>query len=90
MDFFTGSDELLARTQYKYLNQSEGYVSQLISSLVSENWSSIIDNCDISSWKEALAAALTHTSVDEQLLLCGLYSYYINNKANFTLSGRAF
>lgn len=67
----TGGPELLARTQYKYLQQSKGYVSNLISALVSEDWSTVINNCDIESWKEALAAALTHSSSEELASLCG-------------------
>ncbi|XP_017777506.1 PREDICTED: protein transport protein Sec31A isoform X2 [Nicrophorus vespilloides] len=66
----TGGSELLARTQYKYLQQCEGYVSSLISALVSEDWISVINNCDINSWKEALAAALTHASDEELPMLC--------------------
>lgn len=68
----SGGSELLARTQYKYLQQSEGYVSSLISALVLEDWSSVINNCDISSWKEALAATLTHSSNDDLPKLCEL------------------
>ncbi|XP_031353039.1 protein transport protein Sec31A isoform X2 [Photinus pyralis] len=68
----SGGSELLARTQYKYLQQSEGYVSSLISALVLEDWSSVINNCDISSWKEALAATLTHSSSDDLPKLCEL------------------
>ncbi|KAJ8940709.1 hypothetical protein NQ318_009112 [Aromia moschata] len=61
----TGGPELLTRTQHKYLEQSEGYISSLIAAMVSEDWGSIIDNCDVSSWKEALAAILTHASDDD-------------------------
>lgn len=67
----TGDSELLARTQYRYLQQSKGYISNLISALVSEDWSSVINQCDVESWKEALAAALTHSSIEELPLLCG-------------------
>lgn len=66
----TGGSELLARTQQKYLDQSEGYISSLISALVTDNWKSIIDNCDITSWKEALSAALTHASDEDLPHLC--------------------
>jgi len=62
---------LLAKTQHYYLEQSEGYVSNLISAMISEDWSSVINNCDIVSWKEALAAAITHASEEDLPLLCG-------------------
>lgn len=61
---------MLARTQHAYLEQCDGYVSSLISALVSEDWASIINNCDVSSWKEALAATLTHSSDEDLPLLC--------------------
>ncbi|KAJ8915040.1 hypothetical protein NQ315_016015 [Exocentrus adspersus] len=66
----TGGPDLLARTQHKYLEQSEGYISSLISAMVSEDWGSIINNCEVGSWKEALAAALTHASDEDLPLLC--------------------
>lgn len=66
-----GGSDLLAKAQYQYLQQSEGYVSFLISALVSEDWSSVVNNCDINSWKAALAGALTHSSEEELPLLCG-------------------
>lgn len=67
----TGGPELLAKAQYQYLEQSQGYVTSLISALVSEDWSSVVNNCDISSWKEALAATLTHASDTDLPTLCG-------------------
>lgn len=66
-----GGPDLLARTQTKYLKQTEGYVSSLISALVSENWISVINNCHIDSWKEALCAILTHSNEEELSKLCG-------------------
>ncbi|XP_015837847.2 protein transport protein Sec31A isoform X1 [Tribolium castaneum] len=66
----TGGSDLLARTQHAYLEQCEGYVSSLISALVSEDWASVINNCDLSSWKEALAATLTHSTDEALPLLC--------------------
>ncbi|XP_063916558.1 protein transport protein Sec31A [Zophobas morio] len=66
----TGGSDLLARTQHAYLDQCEGYVSSLISALVSEDWASVISNCDLSSWKEALAATLTHSTDEALPLLC--------------------
>ncbi|KAF7281898.1 hypothetical protein GWI33_004098 [Rhynchophorus ferrugineus] len=66
----TGGPDLLAKTQHQYLEHSEGYISNLISALISEDWGSIINNCEISSWKEALAAALTHASEEDLPILC--------------------
>lgn len=66
---------MLARTQYRYLQQSKGYVSALISALVSEDWSTVINQCSIESWKEALAAAITYSSPEELPILCGNNNY---------------
>ncbi|CAH0563613.1 unnamed protein product [Brassicogethes aeneus] len=66
----TGGAELLAKTQHEYLAQSGGYISELISAMVSEDWASIVKNCDINSWKEALAAALTHSNDEDLVKLC--------------------
>lgn len=66
----TGGPDLLAKTQHHYLEKSEGYISNLISALISENWVSVVNNCEITSWKEALAAILTHASEDDLPVLC--------------------
>lgn len=71
--FLLGGPDLLARTQHRYLEQSEGYIASLISAMVSEDWGAIISNCEVGSWKEALAAALTHASDEDLPLLCGKY-----------------
>ena len=65
----TGGSELLARTQYRYLKNNDSYISNLISALVTEDWSGVISQCTIDSWKEALVAALTH-SKEQTPLLC--------------------
>ncbi|KAK9888179.1 hypothetical protein WA026_000448 [Henosepilachna vigintioctopunctata] len=78
----TGGPDLLARTQRKYLDQTEGYVSSLISALVTEDWGSIINNCDIISWKEALAATLTHASDEDLPILCEQLGYRLENESN--------
>ncbi|KAG5889116.1 hypothetical protein JTB14_034174 [Gonioctena quinquepunctata] len=66
----TGGPDLMARTQLRYLEQCDDYVSSLISAIVSEDWSSIIKNCEVGSWKEALSAVLTHASDDDLPVLC--------------------
>lgn len=67
----TGGSELLARTQYRYLNKSEGYLSNIISALVTNDWTSVISQCTTDSWKEALVATLTHCR-DHVPALCEL------------------
>ncbi|XP_055625156.1 protein transport protein Sec31A isoform X2 [Toxorhynchites rutilus septentrionalis] len=64
-----GGSELLARVQYRYLKNSESYLSNIISALVTEDWSGVVSQCTIDSWKEALVAALTHCN-NQLPLLC--------------------
>lgn len=65
----TGGSELLARTQYRYLQQSDGYLANIISALVMKDWSAVIAQCSTESWKEALVATLTHCR-DHVPVLC--------------------
>lgn len=65
----TGGSELLARTQYRYLKQSDGYLANIISALVMSDWSTVIGQCSTESWKEALVATLTHCR-DHVPVLC--------------------
>lgn len=65
----TGGPELLARTQYRYLKRSQGFLSNIISALVTDDWSSVIAQCTTDSWKEALVATLTHCR-DHVPILC--------------------
>lgn len=64
-----GGSELLARTQYRYLKNSDSFIANLISAMVMADWSGVISQCTIDSWKEALVAALTHNK-DQSPLLC--------------------
>lgn len=64
-----GGSELLARTQYRYLKNNDSFIANLISAMVMADWSGVISQCTIDSWKEALVAALTH-SKEQSPLLC--------------------
>ncbi|XP_043275091.1 protein transport protein Sec31A isoform X2 [Venturia canescens] len=67
-----GGPDLLARTQYKYFAEHSGALNSLINSLVSENWSDIVKNCDITCWKETLVGIFTHSQPEERSLLCDM------------------
>lgn len=64
-----GGQDLLARTQYRYLKQSRGFLSNIISALVTDDWTSVISQCSIDSWKEVLVATLTHCREHAPILL---------------------
>lgn len=65
----TGGSDLLARTQYRYLKQTSSYLSNIISALVTDDWSKVISQCSTDSWKEALVATLTYCR-DNVPVLC--------------------
>lgn len=65
----TGGSDLLARTQYRYLKKSQGYLSNIISALVTDDWSTVVSQCSTDSWKEALVATLTYCR-DHVPVLC--------------------
>lgn len=71
------------------LQQSSGYLSTLISAVVTEDWSQVIRNCDIDSWKEALAAAITHTNEQEFPVLCELLGERLENEKRGALANNA-
>lgn len=81
----TGGMELLARTQYRYLKKSEGYLSNIISALVTNDWTSVISQCTSDSWKEALVATLTHCR-DHVPALCELLGERLQNEDSNSLT----
>lgn len=67
--FVTAGPEVLARTQFRYLRNSDGFLSNIMSALVTEDWSGVVQQCTIDSWKECLVAILTH-SREQMSTLC--------------------
>ncbi|XP_066519357.1 protein transport protein Sec31A isoform X2 [Hoplias malabaricus] len=68
----SGGEELLKKTQQRYLNKHTHRVSMLISSVVTQNWRNIVEECDLENWKEALAALLTYANPEEFAELCDI------------------
>ncbi|XP_048025968.1 protein transport protein Sec31A isoform X2 [Megalobrama amblycephala] len=66
----SGGEELLKKTQQRYLNQQTNSVSMLISSVVTQNWCNIVQSCELENWKEALAALLTYANPEEFAPFC--------------------
>ncbi|KAM8871667.1 protein transport protein Sec31A isoform 6-T6 [Synchiropus picturatus] len=67
-----GGQELLERTQKKYLSQTRSKLTKLISAVVMKDWHDILKTCDLQSWKEALAAVMTYAQPVEFSSLCDL------------------
>ncbi|XP_063077508.1 protein transport protein Sec31A [Engraulis encrasicolus] len=66
----SGGEELLKKTQQRYLDRQKNSVSMLISSVVTQNWRDIVQSCELENWKEALAALLTYANPEEFAALC--------------------
>ncbi|XP_076856627.1 protein transport protein Sec31A isoform X2 [Brachyhypopomus gauderio] len=68
----SGGEELLKKTQQRYLNKQTNSISMLISSVVMQNWRDIVQGCELDSWKEALAALLTYANPEDFASLCDI------------------
>ncbi|XP_058882395.1 protein transport protein Sec31A-like isoform X2 [Acipenser ruthenus] len=68
----SGGEELLKKTQQRYLAKQKTSISMLVSSIVNRNWTDIVQSCDLENWKEALAALLTYARPEEFLKLCDI------------------
>ncbi|KAK9530266.1 hypothetical protein VZT92_011779 [Zoarces viviparus] len=66
----SGGEELLKKTQHKYLSKQKNSISMLISSVVTQNWRDIVQSCELDNWKEALAALLTYAHPEDFARLC--------------------
>lgn len=65
-----GGVALLQRTQRRYFKQATSDSAKLISAVVHSNWVHVVENCEISCWKEALAAVLTYAKPEDFAVLC--------------------
>ncbi|BES91877.1 WD domain, G-beta repeat [Nesidiocoris tenuis] len=60
--------EALARIHQKYFEKNNSdSLCRIIKAVVTEEWESVIQNCELSSWKEALAVILTYKKNASQL-----------------------
>lgn len=66
----TGPPELLTATRNRYFRLTQGDVPRLIQAVVTRDWEKIVQHCDMSNWKEALAATLTYAEDNEFANLC--------------------
>lgn len=65
-----GGLPLLQRTQCRYFQQATSDSAKLILAVVNSNWNNVVQNCEISCWKEALAAVLTYAKPEDFPVLC--------------------
>uniref|UniRef100_A0A2R5LKK4 Protein transport protein Sec31A n=1 Tax=Ornithodoros turicata TaxID=34597 RepID=A0A2R5LKK4_9ACAR len=80
-----GGQALLQRTQKQYFEQAASDSAKLISAVVNSNWADVVKKCDISCWKEALAAVLTYAKPEEFPVLCEILSSRLESEENTAL-----
>ncbi|KAK3089875.1 hypothetical protein FSP39_007256 [Pinctada imbricata] len=80
-----GGPELLSRTQKKYFQINKSHVGRLISSVVTHEWSHIVETCELANWKEALAVILTYASPDEFASLCDTLALRLESEGEFSV-----
>uniref|UniRef100_A0A3Q4BG18 Protein transport protein Sec31A n=1 Tax=Mola mola TaxID=94237 RepID=A0A3Q4BG18_MOLML len=76
----SGGQELLKKTQQKYLSKQKNSISMLISSVVTQNWRDIVQSCELDNWKEALAALLTYAHPEDFAHLCDTLGGRLENE----------
>ena len=80
----TGSPELLNATRDRYFRVTQGDLPRLIQAVVTRNWQQIVQHCDLSNWKEALAATLTYADDHEFASLCQTIGQRLENESSST------
>ncbi|XP_039294286.1 protein transport protein Sec31A isoform X2 [Nilaparvata lugens] len=76
----TAGTDLLLKTQARYFQQSKGQLCELIGAVVTEDWTQVVTNCNLDSWKEALAAVLTHSKNEQLPGLCETLGNRLENE----------
>jgi len=65
-----GPPELLDSTKKRYFALMQGPYSRLIQAVNTSNWQQVVQHCDMSNWKEAMAATLTYATDEDFAPLC--------------------
>ncbi|RZF36991.1 hypothetical protein LSTR_LSTR004679 [Laodelphax striatellus] len=76
----TAGTDLLLKTQARYFQQSKGQLSELIGAVVTEDWTQVVANCNLDSWKESLAAILTYSENEKLPSLCETLGNRLENE----------
>ncbi|NXN92446.1 SC31B protein, partial [Rhinopomastus cyanomelas] len=84
-----GGENLLKETQKHYFAKRKTKLSQLLSSIVQQNWQDIVCTCDLQSWKEALAILLTYSKHEDYTQLCDMLGARLESEGDAALSNDA-
>ncbi|XP_053306260.1 protein transport protein Sec31B isoform X2 [Spea bombifrons] len=84
-----GGEDLLRETQQWYFAQQKNKITSLLSSVVQQKWKDIVLNCNLQSWKEALAFLLTYSKPEEFSELCDALGSRLESEGDGKLSSQA-
>ncbi|KAG8435124.1 hypothetical protein GDO86_013176 [Hymenochirus boettgeri] len=84
-----GGEDLLRETQQWYFAHQKNKISSLLSSVVHHKWRDIVVNCNLQSWKEALALLLTYSKPEEYAELCDVLGSRLETECEGKLSSQA-
>ncbi|KAM3913240.1 protein transport protein Sec31B isoform 2-T2 [Leptodactylus fuscus] len=84
-----GGEDLLRETQQWYFARQKNKITTLLSSVVQHKWRDVVLNCNLQSWKEALALLLTYSKPEEYAELCDALGNRLESEGEGKLSSQA-
>ncbi|KAG8552063.1 hypothetical protein GDO81_004398 [Engystomops pustulosus] len=84
-----GGEDLLRETQQWYFARQKNKITSLLSSVVQHKWRDVVLNCNLQSWKEALALLLTYSKPEEYAELCDALGNRLESEGEGKLSSQA-
>lgn len=84
-----GGEDLLRETQQWYFARQKNKITTLLSSVVQHKWRDVVLNCNLQSWKEALALLLTYSKPEEYAELCDALGNRLESEGERKLSSQA-
>ncbi|KAL5261717.1 hypothetical protein ACHWQZ_G007426 [Mnemiopsis leidyi] len=80
-----GGRELFQKTQQEYFRQATSPSAALLSCIISQRWSNLVESVDLSNWKEALAILLSYAKPTEFNALCDTLAGRLSGDPNYSL-----
>lgn len=84
-----GGEDLLRETQQWYFARQKNKITLLLCSVVQHKWRDVVLNCNLQSWKEALALLLTYSKPEEYAELCDALGHRLESEGEGKLSSQA-
>uniref|UniRef100_A0A8C6QGV2 SEC31 homolog B, COPII coat complex component n=1 Tax=Nannospalax galili TaxID=1026970 RepID=A0A8C6QGV2_NANGA len=84
-----GGEDLLQRTQERYLAKRRTRVSSLLACIVKKNWKDLVCACSLKNWREALALLLTYSGPEKFPELCDMLGTRMEQEGGRALTSEA-